>query len=165
MSKLLIILILLIFCFTYSFSQEVVKETNNSGEKIIVDGNKFYQHDIRLTLPQLSDIVSVNPDSYKMVKSAKGSASFAGVLGYAGGFLIGWPLGTALGGGEPNWAMAGIGAGLVVIAIPISSGANKKIKEAVALYNDGLKPITYSKPSPSFAIQTTQSGIGLVMKF
>ena len=35
-----------------------------------------------------------------------------------GGFLIGWPLGTALAGGDPNWTLAAIGAGCVAIAIP-----------------------------------------------
>ena len=86
-------------------------------------------------------------------------------MGYAGGFLIGYPVGTAIGGGEPKWAMAGIGAGLLIIAIPISSGANKKVKKAIRLYNKSLIPITYHKPSPSFSLETTQNGIGVVMRF
>lgn len=30
------------------------------------------------------------------------------ILSYAGGFMIGWPIGTAIGGGKPAWALAGI---------------------------------------------------------
>lgn len=116
-------------------------------------------------MPQLSNIMSANSTAHKMIEDARGSATIAGILGYAGGFLIGYPVGTAIGGGEPKWVMAGIGAGLLIIAIPISSGANKKVKKAVRLYNKRLKPIAYQRHSPSFSLETTQNGIGVVMRF
>jgi hypothetical protein len=86
------------------------------------------------------------------------------MLSCAGGFMVGWPIGTAIGGGDPEWAMAGIGAGLIVIAIPISSKFNKQAKLAVDTYNGGL-------PSSSFwdknelRVSVTGSGIGLALRF
>lgn len=86
------------------------------------------------------------------------------ILGYAGGFMIGWPLGTAIGGGEPNWALAGIGAGLVVLSIPLSSSAKKKTIKAIELYNQGLVPKKEIE-TMSFQFQGTSNGFGLIMKF
>ena len=60
------------------------------------------------------------------------------ILSYAGGFMIGWPIGTAIGGGKPAWALAGIGGGLVAVAIPLSISSNKKMETAVRQYNAGL---------------------------
>ena len=37
---------------------------------------------------------------------------------------VGHSIGTAIGGGDPEWALAGVGAGLIAVAIPISSSAN-----------------------------------------
>ncbi|MBK8636390.1 MAG: hypothetical protein IPN72_23720 [Saprospiraceae bacterium] len=42
-------------------------------------------------------------------------------LGLQVAFMIGYPLGALIRGGEPNWALAGVGAGLVVVSIPIAS--------------------------------------------
>lgn len=43
--------------------------------------------------------------------------------------------------------------------------ANKKVKQAIRLYNKSLNPIAYQKPKTSFCIETTQNGIGVVMRF
>ncbi len=158
MKKFLITISLVLFgC--YAIYSQIVQDS------ITIKGNRFYQNDKVLTMPQLSNILSANSTAHKMIEDARGSATIAGILGYAGGFLIGYPVGTAIGGGEPKWAMAGIGAGLLILAIPISSGANKKAKKAVRLYNKSLNPITYQKSKTSFSIETTQNGIGVVMRF
>ena len=62
------------------------------------------------------------------------------ILGFAGGALIGYPLGTLIGGGEPNWVLAGVGAGLVGIAIPLSIIGEKKAKglASVKMYNEDI---------------------------
>ena len=39
------------------------------------------------------------------------------VFGFSGGALIGWPLGTAIAGGDPVWYLAGIGAGLIGVGV------------------------------------------------
>ena len=39
--------------------------------------------------------------------------------------------------------MAGIGAGLIVVSIPISQSFNKKAKQAVDTYNGGLQTSSF----------------------
>lgn len=60
------------------------------------------------------------------------------IFSYAGGFMIGWPIGTAIGGGDPNWGIAAAGVGCVLLSIPLANGYKKNAKEAVSIYNNGF---------------------------
>lgn len=99
----------------------------------------FFQNGQKLRPGELLKITQINPEAYKEMKKAKSGFDVATIFGSIGGFLIGWPLGTALAGGDPNWALAGIGAGLVVVAIPFNSSYVKHAKNSVRIYNAGLE--------------------------
>ena len=137
------------------------------SDTITVKGNGFYQHDIRLNINQLQQAVQANSQAYQLIKKAKTGSTVAMAFGYAGGAFIGYPLGTMIGGGKPNWALAGIGAGLLIIAIPISISATKNVKQGVALFNGSLsdKAFLKQKIKPEFKIGITDNGIGVVMRF
>lgn len=77
--------------------------------------------------------------------------------------LIGWPLGAAIAGGDPNWTLAAIGGGLVVVAIPFSVAYTKNAKRAVELYNSGLANQDISCIDFQFGI--TGNGLGLKITF
>lgn len=58
----------------------------------------------------------------------------------AGGALIGWPLGAAaVGNPDPPWVLAAIGAGFVVVAVPLALSAEATLGGAVDEYNASLK--------------------------
>lgn len=101
-------------------------------------GYQVNQGDQTLNMSKLISIMESNEQALKEIKIAQSTNTIAAIFGFAGGALIGWPLGTAIGGGEPNWKLAGIGAGLVVIAIPLGSKTNRHIRKAVDIYNRGL---------------------------
>lgn len=133
----------------------------------VFGGYSFHQGGQRLTMRQLVDAMEHNEQAYQTIKSARSSTVIANILGGVGGAMIGWQLGAAVAGGEPNWAVAGIGAAVIVVAIPISSGANKKAKQAVDLYNSGLN----DNRATSFWDRTdvrlclSGNGMGMVMYF
>lgn len=79
--------------------------------------------------------------------------------------MVGSFIGTAIGGGDANWTLAGIGAGLVILGIPISSSANKKTKQAVELYNSSLNSTSFYETKPTLKIIANGNGIGLSMNF
>ena len=145
--------------------------TISSAQKIemkkIFGGYQYTQYGNIMTMSKLVKSMESNSDALKFIKKAKSNNVLALVLGGAGGGLIGFPIGTAIGGGKANWTLAGIGAGLVAIAIPISSGVNKNAKKAVELYNSSLflNPTSYSEFKPKFEIITNGKGIGLSMIF
>jgi hypothetical protein len=62
------------------------------------------------------------------------------VLAVAGGGMVGWPLGQAIAGeNEPLWVLAGVGAGLIVLSIPLAIVADNKVENAVDAHNRRLR--------------------------
>jgi len=111
----------------------------------------------------LGNVLLGNKEAYSMYQDARGVNTLSSILGFAGGFLIGLPLGSLAVGNEPNWLLGGIGVGLIAVAIPINKAANKRVKEAVDIYNSGLRNTSMIKPQLKLGI--TSNGIGLVMVF
>tara|TARA_B110000977_G_C11034475_1_gene476512 strand:+ start:1585 stop:1797 length:213 start_codon:yes stop_codon:yes gene_type:complete len=70
-----------------------------------------------------------------------------------------------LGGGNANWTLAGIGTGLVIIGIPISSGVNRDAKKAIELYNSSSSSTSYKQFKPEFKILANGNGIGIGIHF
>jgi hypothetical protein len=126
-------------------------------------GPVFQQNGKNLTPNQLMAITKSNPDAYAEMKIANTNYVASLFLQFPGGFLIGYPIGTAIGGGKPNWTMAAIGAGLVVVAIPLISGYNKHATNAVRIYNKRLK--SSSMPASTIILGFTANGIGFRVRF
>lgn len=131
----------------------------------VFGGYQYTQNGNQMTMRDLARTVESNQQAFDLMKKAQSTSALASVIAYTGGALIGWPIGTAIGGGDPNWALAGIGAGLVVIGLPISSGANKNAKQAVELYNSSLDTTSFHEVKPEFKIIANGTGIGLSMNF
>lgn len=126
-------------------------------------GYKYKFNDQVLTLNSFEEVVLNNSTATEYFKKARGTSGFISVLGYAGGFLIGYPVGTALGGGKPNWTLAAVGCGLVAIAIPIASSADKNLLKAARAYNEG-KPISKVEPY-DIKVGVSQNGLALAIRF
>ncbi len=103
--------------------------------------------------------------AYELVKKARTNNTLATVLGGAGGAFVGFPLGQAMGGGDANWTLAGIGLGLVAVSIPLSSGTNKNLQQAVELYNASLSAPSSYHFNPKFELTAVENIIGIVMIF
>lgn len=131
----------------------------------IFGGYKYTQYGNEMTMRDLVKTMESNTQAFHLIKKAQSNNTLASIIGFAGGGLIGWPIGTALGGGEANWTLAGIGAGLVVVGIPISSSANKKTKQAVELFNSSLNSTSLYERKPEFKVIANGNGIGFSMNF
>ena len=160
MKKTILFLILMIVCSTM-FGQS---KSDSITVKDVFGGYKFFQNDKQLTLSQVGTILKQNEFAYKEFNKAKSNNTIASIIGGVGGFMIGYTLGTAMGGGKANWTVAGIGAGLVLVSIPISNNYKKRAKSAIDSYNEGQK-------TSSFFIDTeinlaiSEKSIGFRMTF
>ncbi len=103
----------------------------------------------------------IQADMY--MKKAKLNSDWASVFGLIGGVLVGWPIGTALGGGDPNWALAGAGAGFIAIAIPLSIGYKKNAIRGANTYNQNLS--TASRSRGTYRLTASNAGIGISFSF
>lgn len=161
MKKVIIILALVVAMLP------VMGQTNG---QIVMDysgwsGATFAHNGESLKLNQVLEVMKPNPEAYKLMRSAKSSYDFSSFLGFTGGALIGWPLGTAVGGGDPNWALAGIGAGLILVAIPITSGFKKKASEAVSAFNQGSTSASLNNYKSRLEFASGKNGIGFRLSF
>jgi|SRR3989339_464448 len=161
MKRIAIIMTLLTVSLTFTFGQTV---TDSISVKNVFGGYQFYQGEKRLNMHQLVNAMKPNEQAYNQIKTAKSTYALASIVGFAGGFMVGWTIGTAIGGGEPNWSMAGIGAGLIVVSIPISQKFNKQAKQAVDTYNSGLQTSSFWDKS-ELRFSMTGNGVGLTLRF
>lgn len=151
--KKLALLSFLTFCFyQISLSQEI-KAYKTFG------GVRFERDTVTLGLNQVLDIVKENPKAYAELKRAKLNYNAAGVFGFAGAVLIGFPVGTAIAGGDPEWGLAAGGAALIIASIPFTSAFRGHTMEALDIYNN--KNISRIKPE----FQFYGSGARLILRF
>ncbi len=161
MKNFAIILSILTICLSNTFAQT---ENDSITIKKVFGGYQFYQGEQRLNMNKLVNTMKPNEEAYKQIKSAQSTYTMATIFSCAGGCMVGWPLGTAMGGGEPNWIMAGIGAGLIVVTITISQSFNKKAKQAVDTFNGGLQTCSFWDKN-ELNLTMTGNGIGLTLNF
>ncbi|WP_157972278.1 hypothetical protein, partial [Pleomorphovibrio marinus] len=142
----------LVACKTFAQAQEI--ESRNS---------RFFYEGNRLQPRMMLDIMRDSPGAYEEMRTAKVNYDVAQVMGFIGGGMIGWPLGAALGGGDPNWLLAGIGGGIVLSCIPMVTAYSKRSKAAVVLYNEGLRGSSMRQVHIHLA--SGRDGVGLRILF
>jgi len=158
MKQQILALVIMFFSISFCNAQQI-------EAKKAFGGYKFYQNEKELNLSDLQQLMKNNNEALKYIKNAKTNTAFASIFGFAGGFMFGWPIGTAIGGGEANWSLAGIGVGVLGLSIPFITGANKNAKQAIELYNSSLKTVHHQKPKTEFSIISNANGFGISMSF
>ena len=129
-----------------------------NSEKVF-GGYRFTQEGATLSMKQMVTIMEPNADAGPLMAKARNQYIWTSVLSGAGGFFIGYPLGTSLGGGDPNWTLAAVGAGFIAVAISVGSAANRNAKQAVDIYNQSLLPGP-SQTKPKLEVISTGNGAG-----
>ena len=84
---------------------------------------------------QVLDIMHDDPLALAEFRKARYNYSIAGVMGFAGGLLIAFPISKAIAGGEPEWALATAGAVIIIASIPLSMAFRRHAEGAIDIYN------------------------------
>ena len=157
MKKATLFLILFVMGTAVIYAQKIeIKKTFGT--------NTLFQNNKRISNSKVLEMMKSNTDAYHLMKSAKTSAIWSKILGFAGGFMVGYPIGSAIGGGKANWTLVGVGAGFIVAAIPLNSTFNKKSTKAIKLYNAGVLS-TFYQFKPTFYLNIKGTGIALSINF
>jgi hypothetical protein len=130
----------------------------------VFGGYQFYQGSKRINMSNLVKTMKPNEQAFQEIKAAQTTYIFGNILAFAGGFMVGWPIGTAIGGGDPNWALAAVGAGLIIITIPIGQKFNKQARTAVNTYNKSVKTSSFWD-NADFRFGFTGNGVGFTMSY
>lgn len=156
--KSICILLLCSLVFT-QLSQAQEKDTTRIEH---LRGSVFSHNGMQLTNPQLSGILRSNNQAFEYMEKANANLPGMYILSYAGGFMVGWPIGTAAAGGDPEWGLAAAGIGCILLAIPLANGYKKNALKAVEIYNNDLgTPTAFYRKKKFFQIGQTNNGIGL----
>ena len=157
--KRLIILTILLVSFSQLFAQNQIDTIEVKKALLTV----FKQNNKVLTPRQLLKITQINQEAYKEMKMAESNFDAVVVCGFIGGFMVVYPLGTAIASGDANWTLAGIGLGLIAASVPFSVAYSKHAKNGVRIYNNGLLKTESKKID--FNLGLTSNGIGIRITF
>ena len=133
------------------------------SDSVVIRGKYRYYKGQPLTGNKLIELLKTNDQSYKKFKSGYFPGGVAYILESIGAALIGYQLGTAIAGGEPDWTMAAIGGGMIVFSIPIFYIAAKNQREAVNIYNMGVNKTSFRNKELHIGI--TNNGLSIRLKF
>lgn len=153
-------LIFVVLLFSISFYQA---QSQTRTDTISIVGNHYEISGKPIRPNQLMKVLESNPNAYAEMKNANSSATGAFIFGYAGGFLIGYPIGQALSGAKPSWGLAGIGVGLALISIPFVTTSRDHATKAISLYNTGLTDSGSRGVKINFCL--SYQSVGLVCRF
>lgn len=124
----------LIVIFCLSFCSSI-----NYGQKIEIyktfGGYRFERDSVSISPKMVLEAMKDNQQAYSDFKKAKANLDASSILGFAGGLLIGFPIGTAIAGGDPEWGLAAGGVGLILVAIPFNAAFKNHALNALDTYN------------------------------
>jgi len=153
MSRAFSIVIILIMCAVSSRAQEITMYKTFGGVR-------FERDSAVLSLKMVREILRENPLAFEEFNKAKVSYNIAGALGFTGGLLIALPITTAIVGGDPEWAFAAVGAGLVLASIQFNRIFKSRALNSLDIYNG---KVATSRIKPELYLNGT--GAKLVVRF
>ena len=124
----------------------------------------FLKNNKVLKPKEIEQIISVNNLAAETYSQAKKNIVPATIFGSAGGFLIGYPLGSAIAGGKFSFTMLGVGVGLIGVSIPFTSAYNKHTVKAVQTYNNAIVKAS-SNLKPKVSSYFGLNGVGIKAVF
>jgi hypothetical protein len=128
-------------------------------------GYKFYQNGTPYNAGGIQRVMESNTQAHNLMKQARGSNTVAGVIGFFGGALMGWPVGAALAGEDMDWGIFAAGAGLTAVSIPFSISGVKKMKKAVETWNSSLAMKEIQKNNFVYELKVSPGKVGLTVSF
>lgn len=97
---------------------------------------KYYADGVKISKSKFDELfLRKDPALYYEFNSGRSSVEMGNVLGFAGGFMLGWNIGNLITGMSKKFTLGGAGLGLVVITIAIQSSGYKKMKQTIDIYN------------------------------
>ena len=125
-----IAIFLFLFFFAGSLHAQTIAVYKTFG------GLRFERDSVPISAKQVYTILEDVPEARAVFAQARVNSTIASVLGFAGGILIGFPLGSALVGADPEWGLALAGAALIGISIPFNKAFDRHSADAIDLYNN-----------------------------
>ena len=146
----------------FLFLAGIAVSVSVSAQSELTYNNGVFQNGTKIKPEQVRGVMSGNSDALQQYNSGRSLFVTGQVIAYPCAFLLGFDLGTRLGGGEGNGTVLGIGAAGTIVGLIMAFSGEKKIKNSVLLYNSNAsnKAVSYQV---NFGF--TPTGVGFSMRF
>jgi hypothetical protein len=167
--KLIYISLLLVSFVSFAQTRFVTREIP-AGQSIELKDKKMFINNEQIPSYEIKKYLKDNDyKAYSLYNKAKNKSVFGGLLLGLGSVLIVSDAVKAIvtEGGQFPTAIAATGAVLVGTSIFVLKGKNKKMQDAIDLYNNGLKTTSELENNfeASVNIVANQNGLGLRLSF
>ena len=153
MKKLLLAFVLLLSIT--SFAQEITMEHG-----------KYYVNGSQISTRDTKKLLETNLQASNLFKSGLSKESTGGFLIGFGGALVITDLVVGLVSDVKYPSVATyIGVGALLVSIPVLSGKNKKMKDGIDIYNNGLKNTGANDSNFEVNILSNTRGYGIQIRF
>ncbi len=154
-----------LFVMMMSFHLSALAQSSYSNIEVREKGRDkgYYYEGEKLNYREMGELMKGNAVAFENIKSAQANNSAAQVFSFAGGFLIGWPIGGAIAGDNPNWTLAAVGAGLVLVSIPFAVQAKNKSHKAIDEFNGETMPL--AKNAVHYSLDFKAAAMSLTVRF
>lgn len=148
----LILLLMLFVGMQGAFAQELMYKSG--GRVYTASGEKQAAGTVK-------EMLAPHPDALALYKTGRQKKTWAGVLiGVGVGFAAGYT-GTMYISDEPITMLPLIGVGVAITGISVRVGYSKKIKSALAIYNEKTVYDRGSSGSTELSLCASGSGVGI----
>ena len=159
----------------FADNNEQKADSVNLIEKLVIE-SKFRIYDnitgVKLTNGGIRSKLIDYPEALKTFNNGVSTRNGGAVVGWLGGFCIGWGIGAILGsaiaGGEVkpyNYYIMGAGGVMIIPALIIDASGKKKIKKAVNMYNSAQDSKSNLSQKVKINFGLTSNGTGLIVNF
>ena len=156
---------LLLFLLPLIASSQDLLNYKSGGRVFNINNEKLNSEDVR-------SIMTANPEALKLYNAGKSKQTWGNVLLYGGiGTVVVNYISVVKSSTSAGSANAGrnipyiVGAGMVLVAIPIKIGFSKKIKKSVTIINEQAANPTASFKIESSSFLANANGIGFSLNF
>ncbi len=108
----------------------------------------FFRNGERLSLGSVGKYMAEQPEAFRHWRAARRTRTFGHVLGFAGGYLLGYAFGQAIAGVKPATGLLVVGGGLTALSIPMRISFKQRAIIAVDLYNEQISGIRDQSAAP-----------------
>ncbi len=158
--KIITLLILLLI-----FNGSKIEAQQIEMVKRPLDAPQFYQNGQKYKMGALVKLMKPNYKAVEFMEKARANNTFSQIFLFTGAALVGYPVGTSIGGGDPNWTLALAGVGLMALSVPFLTATNKNSRKAVEHYNEGIGTSKNTTFNHSVKFAFTGNGFSLALQF
>ena len=136
------------------------------SQEITIKKDRFFVEGKKISTKEVKTLLASNTEALDLFKSSRTKGSVGGfLLGFGSGLILGDLVGGLMADVKYPTAATYLGLASLITSIPVLSGRTKKLNDALALYNEGLKKSATNDSNFELNIIANQNGYGLQFQF